>query len=50
MDICLRVQKKSNKSRPDSFSVRDNVLIISHITSWDCRVYIFPTTFLKIAV
>jgi len=32
MDVCLRVLKKSNKSRFDSYSVRNSVLIISHIT------------------
>ena len=50
MDICLRVLKESNKSKFDSYSVRNIVLIISHITFWDCRVHIFPTTFLEIAV
>ena len=35
--------KESNKSRFDSYSVRnsDCVLIISHITFWDFRVHIF---------
>ena len=41
MDICLRVLKESNKSRFDSYSVRNSVLIISHITFRDCRVHIF---------
>ena len=50
MDICLRVLKESNKSRFDSYSVRNSVLLISHITFRDCRVHIFPTTFLEIAV
>ena len=50
MDVCLRVVKESNKSMFDSFSVRNSVLIISHITFRDCRVHIFPTTFLEIAV
>ena len=50
MDICLRVQKESNKRRFDSYSVRNSVLIISHNTFQDCRVHIFPTTFLEIAV
>ena len=36
MDICLQVLKESNKSRFDSYSVRNSVLIISH-----CRVHIF---------
>ena len=50
MDICLRVLKESNKSRFDSYSIRSSVLLISHITFRDCRVHIFPTTFLEIAV
>ena len=41
MDICLRVLKESNKSRFDSYKVRNRVLIISHITFRDCRVQIF---------
>ena len=40
-DVCLRVLKESNKSRFDSYSVRNSVLIISHITFWDCRVHRF---------
>ena len=50
MDICLRVLKENNKRRFDSYSVRNSVLIISHITFRDCRVHFFPTTFLEIAV
>ena len=50
MDICLRVLKESNKSRFDSCSVRNSLLIISHITFRDCHLHIFPTTFLAIAV
>ena len=50
MDICLRVLKESNKSRFNSYSVRNSVLLISHITFRDCRVHIFPTTFLEIVV
>ena len=38
MDVCLRVVKESNKSMFDSFSVRNSVLIISHITFRDCRL------------
>ena len=41
MDVCLRVLKESNKSRFDSYSVRNGVLIISQITFRDCRVHIF---------
>ena len=33
--------KESNKSRFDSYSVRNSVLNISHITFRDCRVHIF---------
>ena len=40
MDICLRMLKESNKSRFDSYSVRNSVLIISHITFRDYRVHI----------
>ena len=48
-DICLRVLKESNKSRFDSYSVRNSVLSISDITFLDCRGTFFPTTFLEIA-
>ena len=41
MDACLRVLKESNKSRFDSYCVRNSVLIISHVTFRDCRVHIF---------
>ena len=41
MDVCLPVLKESNKSRLDSYSVRNSVLNISHITFRDCRVHIF---------
>ena len=41
MDVCLRVLKESNKSRFDGYSVRNCVLIISHVTFRDCRVHIF---------
>ena len=41
MDVCLRVLKESNKSRFNSYSIRNNVLIIYHIAVWDCRVHIF---------
>ena len=33
--------KESNKRKFDSYSVRNGVLIISHITFRDCRVHIF---------
>ena len=35
------VLKESNKSRFDSYSVRNSVLILSHITLRDCREHIF---------
>ena len=41
MDVCLRMVKESNKSRFNSFSVRNSVLIIIHINIRDCRVQIF---------
>ena len=41
MDLYLRVLKESNKTKFDSYSVRNSVLIISHVTFRDCRVYIF---------
>ena len=50
MDICLLVVKESNKSRFDSYSVRNSVLLISYITFRDCACTFFPTTFLEIAV
>ena len=42
--VCLQVLKKSNKSRFDSYSVRNSVMITSHISLRDCRetaVFIF---------
>ena len=50
MDVWLLVLKESSKSKFDSYSVRNSILIISHITFRDCRVHIFPTTFLEVAV
>ena len=41
MDERLRVLRESVKSRFDSYSVRNSVLIISHITFRDCQVHIF---------
>ena len=41
MDIYLRVLKESNRSRFDSYSVRNSVSIEYHITFRDCRVHIF---------
>ena len=40
-DISLQVLKENIKSRFDSYSVRNSVLIISHITFRDCRVHSF---------
>ena len=41
LEVCLSVLKESNKSRFDSYSVRNSVLTISHITFQDCRMHIF---------
>ena len=49
MDVCLRVLKESNKSSFDSNSVRNSVLIMSHITSWDCRMHIFSDNLSQIS-
>ena len=38
---CFPVLKRSSKSRFDSYSVGNSVLIISHITFRDCRVHFF---------
>ena len=40
--VCLRVQKESNKSRFDSYSVRNSALIITQITFRDCGMHFFP--------
>ena len=41
MDVCLRMLKESNNRRFNSYSVRNSVLIISHIIFRDGRVHIF---------
>ena len=41
MDVCLRMLKESDKTRLDSYSVRNSVLIRSHIIFRDCRVHIY---------
>ena len=41
IDVCLRVLKKSSKSRFDSYSVRESALIMCHIAFRDCRVHSF---------
>ena len=40
IDFCLRMLKESNNRRLESYSVRNSVLIIFHITFRDCRVHI----------
>ena len=40
-DMFAIVLKESGKSWFESYSVRNSVLIISHITFRDCRVYSF---------
>ena len=42
--------KESNKSRFDSYSVRNSVLIISHNNFRDCRVHSFSDNLLEITV
>ena len=42
IDVCLPVLKESKKSRFDSCSVRNIILIISRISFRDCRAHIFP--------
>ena len=46
-DVCLRVLKESNKSRLDSYSVRNSVLILPFGI---VACTFFPTTFREIAV
>ena len=41
VDVCLLVLKEGNKRSFDSYSFRNSVFIISHITFRDCRVHIF---------
>ena len=41
VDVCLRVLEESNKRRFDNYTVRNSVLIVSHITSRACHVHIF---------
>ena len=40
-DVCLRVLKENNKSSFHSYSVRNSVMIISHITFRYRRVHVF---------
>ena len=41
MELGLRLLKERNRSKFDSYSVRNRVLIISHITFRDCQEHIF---------
>ena len=50
MDICLQVLKESNKSRFNSYSVRNNVLIISRLPFGIVACTFFLTAFLEIPV
>ena len=47
IEVCLQMLKESNNGRFNSYSVRNRVLIISHITFADCHMHISPTTFLE---
>ena len=46
MDVCLRVLKESSKSRSVNYSVRNSVLIISHISGLS-RAHFFRQPFSK---
>ena len=50
MDVCLRMLKESNNRSFNSYSVRNSVLIISHIAFQNVACIFFPTTFLEKAV
>ena len=51
MEVCFRVLKESNKSRFDSYSRHEQCIDhIPYSTFRDCRVHLFPTTFLEIVV
>ena len=51
IDVYLRMLRESNKSRFYSYSVRNSVSIISHVTFWDCNARtFFHITFHEIAV
>ena len=41
MEVSLWVLKESSKSIFNSYNDRNSVLIVSHITLWDCHVYSF---------
>ena len=51
MEKCLRVLKESNKSRFESYGVRNSELIVSHIITFLIVACTFlPTTFHEKAV
>ena len=52
VDICLRMLKGSNKSRFDSYSVRNSELIVSHtvLPFGIVACTFFPTTALEVAI
>ena len=47
--VCECLWKATKVGYSTTTVVRKSVLIISHITFRDCRVHVFPTTFLEIA-
>ena len=49
-DICSKCKWKATRVGSTATVVRNSVLIISLNTFWGCRVHIFPTTVLEIAV
>ena len=52
VDICLRMLKESDKSRFDSYSVRNSELIVSHtiLPFGIVACTFFPTTVLEVAI
>ena len=52
VDICLRMLKESDKSRFDSYSVRNSELIVSHtiLPLGIVACTFFPTTVLEVAI
>ena len=50
MDICLQLLKESNKTKFDSYSVRNRLLIIFHLPFGIVGCTFFLTTFLEIVV
>ena len=41
IEVCLQMLKESNNRRFNNYSVRNSVLIISHVIFRDCHVHIF---------